>query len=322
MKYKTIIVGLLILLLISVNGIAQKSFDHQRDQLIEILRKITQTKTEIDRIDHQLNSIDQKITQLENRTDLTWLERRRIVKLTEEKALHNAVRLKYYRQVLDYQNSARSISGGLLESIATVIDSTLNQISASDSDARRQAGLDYLLGIIDLRNWIIDSQGAYAQIDEELYPEKIDIGNILSCSRLYPQIHDDLLNLMDSKIEKLTVMIKTAKEEEILQNRLDQFSLEMSSVGGEIKDQAYRPEEKPNRETLTDFTYSNDSGGKNNDYVSWALSTDAGPLSSLGSIDYLPIIKSLEPSELPDYIFTLDSLRQYYITEKQKLLNQ
>jgi len=310
--------------LLTMNTIlANSHLENQQVQLTQILADIADTETEIIQFDAELDKINEKINRLEAQNDLSWIERRRIVKLTEEKAVLNSKRLSYYQQLLDQQNTANRISTDMFETISHIIDSSLSKINSANAVTERKSGLDNLLKVIEVRNWMIDTRAVYAQIDNELIPKKLNIQDYFSIAQANHQIRNDLINLMDEKIHELTLMLETAREEEILQNRLEQFTLEMTSIGGEINKQTLNPVNVSNTDiTKVGWTYSNLTDGETNrDFNNWVSNTQSVILSSLSSYDYLPVIKSLESSELPNYIFTLDSLRNYYIAEKQKLLN-
>jgi len=326
MKHKLFakVIFTLILLFITNSALANGLLENQRQQLNDMLNEMNVTNEIIGKIDENLNGINTKINKLENLDQPNWIERRRIVKLTEEKAALNVSRLDYYQRLMDLHNTIHQVSSGMLDEISQIIDSLLIEINTASSTTDRMAGLEYLLKINEVRNWTISASSGYSQTDNELIPKKLDIQDYLSLAQSNELIRNDLLNLMNTKIGELTLMIKTAKEEEILQNRLEQFALEMSSVSGEIDKKTLNPVQTNNSYTTeVDYSYNDPSAiGRNKDFNNWALNTQSGILSSLGSYDYLPIIKSLEPSELPNYIFTLDSLRNYYVAEKQKLLNQ
>lgn len=322
MKPNASILIIIAVSLIISTTLANDHLEREQAQLNEILSQIVQAKAEIAQFDAKLAEINRKITALESQNELNWMKRRRIVKLTEEKAALNAKRLIYYQQLLDNQNTARRISTELLDTIATIIDSTLLYINSGIATDERKGSLNYLMNVIEIRNRIIDSRSVYTQIENDVYPEKLNIQDYLQTAQSNPQIRNDLLNLMDEKISRITLMIETAKEEEMLQNRLEQFTLEMSSVIGEIdKEDINSFRTNKSADSPTEWTYTGPTDNDVNlDFNNWVSNTQPEILSSLSRFDYLPLIKSMEPTELPYYIFTLDSLRNYYIAEKQKLL--
>lgn len=317
----SIMIIIAVSLLISTT-LANDHLEREQARLNEMLSQIVQVKAEIAQFDGKLAEINRKITDLESQNELNWMKRRRIVKLTEEKAALNAKRLNYYQQLLDHQNAAHRISTELLDTIATIIDSTLLHINSGIATDERKGSLNYLMNVIEIRNRIIDSHTVYAQTENDVYPAKLNIQDYLQTAQSNPQIRNDLFNLMDEKISELTLMIETAKEEEMLQNRLEQFTLQMSTVIGEIDNEnrnSFR--ENQSADPQTEWTYSGPTDNNVNlDFDNWVSNTQPEILSSLSRFDYLPLIKSMEPTELPNYIFTLDSLRNYYIAEKQKLL--
>jgi len=325
MKHKLFakVIFTLILLFITNSALANGLLENQRHQLNNMLIEINATNEIIGKIDDDLNSINTKINKLENLDQPNWIERRRIVKLTEEKAALNSTRLDYYQQLMGLQNTTRQISSEILDNISQIIDVLLIEINSANSTTDRMSGLEHLLKVNEVRNWTINASSAYTQTGNVLLPQKLNIQDYLAMAQSNSLIRNDLLNLMNTKIGELTLMIETAKEEEILQNRLEQFAMEMSSVGGEIDEKTLNPVNvTESNATGLDGVYNNPIDNETNrDFSNWVLNTKPGILSSLSSYDYLPIIKSLESSELPSYIFTLDSLRNYYVAEKQKLLN-
>lgn len=326
MKHKLFVntIITLTILIITNSTSANGLLENQRHQLNDVLNEVNATNEIIEKIDNNLNGINAKINKLENLDQPNWIERRRIVKLTEEKAALNASRLDYYQRLMDQHNTIHQVSSGMLDEISQIIDSLLSEINTASSTTDRITGLEYLLKINEVRNWTISTSSGYSQADNELIPKILNIQDYLSMVQSNELMRKDLLNLINTKIGELTLMIKTAKEEEILQNRLEQFSLEMSSVSGEIDKKTLIPVQATNFDgNRVDNSYDNAiTYETNKGFNNWALNTQSSLLSSLSSYDYLPIIKSLEPSELPNYIFTLDSLRNYYFAEKQKLLNQ
>ena len=324
-----IILSILSLGLLVGNGAsAEDLFKTQQAELKTIIGTIMQTNQEIRKLDLKIEKIDQDIELAEEHDTESWLSRRRIVKLTEQKAILNSQRLRYYESLLQQQNLATEKSNGLFEKITEQTDKLLTEINSHPNTETRKSDLDQLLQIIDLRNWIIDTKPLYSQLDSDIIPVKINIQDYLDDQPENSQIRRDLLALMDEKIRQVTLMIKTAREEEKLRSKLEQFSLEMSSLGGEYSRTA--PEKtlpiEGSKEMGVNSGWDDGStfgeyGENNRQYSSWANTTQSRTFSSITGYDYLPIIKNIESTELPNYIFTLDSIRTYYLDQKQKLLN-
>ncbi len=312
-----------LMLIFTANTTASSDVLHTRQQeLADVLRTIKTTEQLISEQDSTIQKIDRKIAELEQTDNPGWLERRRIVKLTEEKAALNAKRLRCFEQLLDWQNQARDLSATILTEVTQSIDSLIGAINTADSGQQRQADLAALIKVIEIRNWIITTRPYYTRVENEPIPPKLDIQEFLSLTLTNSGVKTDLLKLLNEKIDELTLMIQSAREEEILRQRLEQFSYEMASIGGEIGEQTLHPRQiSSSKETDAPTGWDNYSENRiSPDFTNWVLTTQTEPLSSLTAYDYLPIIESLDPAELSDYIFTLDSLRNYYISEKQKIL--
>ncbi|MBU0713429.1 hypothetical protein KKA87_16130, partial [bacterium] len=100
----------------SANGL----LENQRQQLSSMLNEIGQINEHITQIDSDLNGMNNKIAKLENLDKLSWIKRRRIVKLTEEKSTLNSKRMDYYQQLMDLQNTTHQVSSGMLDGISQI----------------------------------------------------------------------------------------------------------------------------------------------------------------------------------------------------------
>ncbi|MBU0713711.1 hypothetical protein KKA87_17550, partial [bacterium] len=100
----------------SANGL----LENQRQQLSRMLNEIGQINEHITQIDSDLKGMNNKIAKLENLDKLSWIERRRIVKLTEEKSTLNSKRMDYYQQLMDLQNTTHQVSSGMLDGISQI----------------------------------------------------------------------------------------------------------------------------------------------------------------------------------------------------------
>lgn len=323
MKHRLQFVSIFIILALAVNLAAEGDIlKAQQQALADLLQSIKTTAELISLQDSAINKIDRKIAQLEQSENPDWLERRRIVKLTEEKAALNSRRLSYFEQLLDQQNRARDLSTALLTEVTQSIDSLIETINAAEPGQQRQANLASLMQVIEIRNWIIAIKPHYSRLENEQVPAILDLQQFLSMALTNPGVRTDLIKLLDGKIDELTLMIKSAREEEILRQQLEQFSYEMASISGEIGEQTLQPQQvsySKDIDATTGWNYYGESR-ISPDFTNWVLTTQTDQLSSLTTYDYLPLVRSLDPAELSDYIFTLDSLRNYYISEKQKIL--
>ncbi len=323
---KTALPGLACLsMFFSSNSFAEDSIETYQTNLTAVIQKIIQTDQKIRELDNKIVKIDQDISQVENRSDLSWLARRKIVKLTEAKVTLNSERLTQYEQLLEYRNTAYQKSNTLFEKISGQIDSLLTEINLDNSFQKRKSNLDHLLHIIELRNWVIETKPLYSQRDNQAVPIKMNIQDYLDKQYINSQIKQDLISLMDEKIQQLTLMIETVREEENLRSKLEQFSIEMSSLGGEFSQPALTRNTDGMKDAETTFNGWDVGTGEepdNRGYNNWVSTTQTPLYSSMSGYDYLPIIKDLESAELPEYLFTLDSIRTYYLDQKYKLLNR
>jgi hypothetical protein len=305
---------------------ADNSITTNQNELKALIQTIIQTNEQLQQFDEKIHKIDGEIHAVETRSEESWLSRRRIVKLTETKVGLNSQRLEKYEMLLEHQLRAQQTSTILLKAIMAEIDTLFTMINSSTSVEERKSGLEQLLKIIALRNWIIDTKPLYTQVEENIIPAKMNIQDYLDKRSGNAQIRRDLITLIDEKIEQISLMIETVREEEQLRSRLEQFSLEMSSLGGEFArtNHPIQPQLKDENNTvISGWDSEGQFGEDNRDYSNWVNNTTQSQLfSPISGYDYLPIIKNLESAELPDYIFTLDSIRTYYLDQRQKLLNR
>jgi len=316
---------ILILVLIQ-SGFAGNQMNDYRSDLSATVNKIIQLNKQIEKLDAKIADIDHEISVLDNRKKPSWLDRRKVVKLTEEKAAINTDMLNYYQQLLKLQNSARATSSTLFALITNDMDSLVTELNSDLPVDQQKAGLDYLIRIIEIRNWVIDTKAYYTHVDDVTIPSKMNISDFIQSGRTNVRLKSDLVNFLNEKIQRISVMIDAAREEEALRTKLDQFALEMTALGGEIDHQSYQSNVKIASESEVNWGVSfdnTDSPSNNRGYNNWVSTTQSHPLATyITEYDYLPVIKDLESSEFPEYISTLDSIRTYYINQKQELLNR
>jgi hypothetical protein len=319
-------VFIILILVLIQSGFAGNQMNDYRSDLSATVNKIIQLNKQIEKLDTKIMDIDHEISVLDNRKNPSWLDRRKMVKLTEEKAAINTDNLNYYRQLLELQNSARATSSTLFALITNDMDSLVTEINSDLPADQRKTDLDYLIRIIEIRNWVIDTKAYYTHVDDVAIPSKMNISNFIQPDRTNARLKSDLINFLDEKIQQISVMIDAAREEEALRTKLDQFALEMTALGGEIDHQSYQSDVKIASGSEVDwgtFSDNTDSPLNNRGYNNWVSTTQSLPLVTyITEYDYLPVIKDLESSELPEYISTLDSIRAYYINQKQELLNR
>ena len=317
---------IILILVLVQSGFAGNRMNDYRSDLSATVNKIIQLNKQIEKLDAKITDIDGKINFLDNQKNPSWLNRRKVVKLTEEKAAINTDRLNYYRQVLELQNSAGATSSALFALITNDMDSLVTELNSDLPVDQRKAGLDYLISIIETRNWVIDTKAYYTHVDDVAIPSKMNISDFIQPGRTNVRLKSDLVNFLDEKIQRISVMIDASREEEALRTKLDQFALEMTALGGEIDHQSYQSGIKTASEPEVNLGVSfdnTDSPLNNRGYNNWVFTTQSLPLvTPITEYDYLPVIKDLESSELPEYISTLDSIRSYYINQKQELLNR
>ncbi|HCK99570.1 MAG TPA: hypothetical protein DHW42_05620, partial [Candidatus Marinimicrobia bacterium] len=231
---------IILILILVQSGFAGNQMNDYRSDLSATVNKIIQINKQIEKLDAKIADIDREISVLDNRKKPSWLDRRKVVKLTEEKAAINTDMLNNYQQLLKLQNSARATSSALFALITNDMDSLVIELNSDLSIDQRKAGLDYLIRIIEIRNWVIDTKTYYTHIDDVAIPSKMNISDFIQSGKTNVRLKSDLVNFLNEKIQRISVMIDAAREEEALRTKLDQFTLEMTALGGEIDHQSYQ----------------------------------------------------------------------------------
>lgn len=336
MTNNTVIQKILILSLILSGGliestVASNSLRESQAELASIVQKIIQTNNRIQKYETKIASLDHDITSLEFETESSWSERRKTVKKTEAKAALNTEKYKHYEQLLTFQNSAREIAADLFTIINQHLDSLIMLLSTEISGNQRDAALEQLFTAIELRNWVIDIKKSYlSPLDTEPVPQKINIQEFLKAANVNVNLKKDLIRFLDTKIDQLAAMIGAATEEEKLRSRLEQFTMEMLSLSNEFPGQSQQYEftqtlSPDNRNENKTYTTDPDNSGWDQNYENWVITnqiTQTQMNAPLSELDVLPLIKDLKSVELAGYISTLDSIRTFYIQQKQELLKQ
>jgi hypothetical protein len=329
---KILILSLILSVGMVKNTIANKSLSESQTELAGIVQKIIQTDNLIQKYETKIADLDLEITRLEFESERSWYERRKIVKKTEEKAALNQEKFKYYEQLLKLQNSATEIASNLFPKINQHLDSLILVLNTEITGKQRDADLEQLLTVIELRNWVIDVKKSYfPPVDAEPVPQKINIQEFLNAANVNINLKKDLIRFLDTKIDQLAAMIAAANEEEKLRSRLEQFTMEMSALNNEFPDQSQQfeftqttsPNSKNNENTFAIDGNNIPPDRWNQNYTNWAIANQTTQFNTpLSELDILPLIKDLKTAEIAGYISTLDSIRTFYIQQKQELLKQ
>ena len=272
--------------------------------IIELENRITILNTEREKIDLELA----EISPAENPG---WYSKRKIVKLTEIKANINQEILLVYDELLKLKTDANSVFSKYYPILSSKLDSLINALELnSDPDARKRS-LTHLIELKAERDWLLNTQIYYSHHSSEIITESDKLLSAVRSNNQRDLLQKELLAILEGKIEQIDLMISAAKEEDLLQKRLVQFSSEMSMISGE--ENLYRSDisDKASMENLT-----NSDGNYGADWDNFRSTFDDKSVyqspTTLTKADYIFLFKDMPASNLISYISHLDSLRSTY----------
>ncbi len=311
-KYRILIAfGFNLTLLVGI-AFSSNVLQEYHNKLVHNINEIIKLEKEYSTLEGNLQKLAAKTGKLESQKNLSWFNRRRLVKLTEKKAELNQKVIVIYKKMLNSKSSANQIFNKYFTVLNIEIDSTISELETTIDSTERKNSLLYLLHLKERRDWLLNSQKYYTLYTQNTIPEDDTFLSLFNNPKQKKVVKEDLKRILKNKINQIELMIDAAKEEELLRKRLAQFSSEMTALSGETR--AYQTnafEERARSDGniasfTTDFqNYADLSGNK-------GLLQSETPMTNLQN-EYLFLLQNIPSTGLPAYIAHLDSIRTSYL---------
>ena len=295
-------------------GIAFSSsvLQEYHNKLVHNINEIIKLEKEYSTLERYLQKLDAETGKLESQKNPSWFNRRRLVKLIEKKADLNQNVIVIYKKILKSKSSANQIFEKYYIVLTTEIDSIISELENRADSTKRKNNLLYLLDLKERRDWLLNSQKYYTLYTQNILPENDMFLSLFINQKQKKVIQEDLIKILENKINQIELIIDAVKEEELLRKRFAQFSNEMTALSGETR--AYQTsifkDSDRNEENITFY---------NTDFANYAdLSNNKGlfqsetPMTNLQT-EYLFLLQNIPPTSIPTYIAHLDSVRSSYL---------
>ncbi|MFH1212647.1 MAG: hypothetical protein V1681_01035 [Candidatus Neomarinimicrobiota bacterium] len=289
------------------------------------LEKLTALDQSYSQQNSQIATLDVRISELSANRKQSWIEKRKLSRLTAQKAEINDDIVRIFSEISALEIPLNSTFNQYYSRLSFSIDQTLEKYSRTTDVRQRQDLSRILFELVDQRTWLITTRRQFLKNDQNTIPEKENLVALLTKYDRNDQIKKDVINVLNDKISQIDQMIVAARGESQLRKRLNQLTTEMSSLTGDVR--AYQA------------TTANRSTGENSDIDgigSWTnnpattfddpgyrnLSEKAAlPVTTqpATAADYLPLFQKIATNELPLHMTRLDSLRQYYLKQLQAI---
>lgn len=297
----------------------QSFYNREAEKHANLERQAGQLNTKISKINTQIN-------ELSNRKNPNWNERRKLSRLTAQKAEINNAMIQTYEKLASQKSTLLELYHSYYNFLTNQIDQILDQYTQITENNQRQNLSRNLIELVEQRTHLLASRRLLFDKEVPPIPEK---ENLIALVNRYDQnvaLRDDVTKILKEKIQQVELLIAAANAENQLRKRLDQLNLEMSALTGEFYSDALsmRSDDQDRSSTTGSLDIYWDNGEsyseKNANYTNWANNANL-PASSrpLIDIDYLPIFQKIPTTDLPSYIFELDSLRRYYQRQLQEI---
>ncbi|MFA4837934.1 MAG: hypothetical protein WC703_00480 [Candidatus Neomarinimicrobiota bacterium] len=262
--------------------------------------------------------IEKSISPLRQEKSPGWVNRRKIVKLTEKKAKIGDRLMIVYKQTAEKKASANRIFDAYYPILSSQIDSVIDVLEKTTEPPRRTSAILTLLELKDRRDWLLQNQRYFAPSGIEILPRKENLLEFIKNPSQQSMLKTELARILTEKIEQIDLIIAAAKEEELLRKRMEQFASEMNTFSGEINpanSRSYQTTftERGAKGTDGDATYVNvvpTSYGNEEIWTTRTVQTEF-PMT-MTSEDYLHIVQSVPSKNMRSYISQLDSIKTYY----------
>ena len=294
------------LLLGSITGAA--TLDSLQSRLQTHFTVLATLQETIHENESEMTRLTKETAGIDGRENLNWIQHRRIVR---HKARLSVLNDEINRLTQTQSEILETIQPSIREYYRIVSDSlelTLRVLEMSPKAENHQRQLAVLLHWKQRRDWLLQKQSKYSTLPAPLaFPQNDLIGRLENHPNR-ASILADLRNLLNEKVTEIEGIITAAREEQLLRDRMDQFSSEMTAIAGEVSGvnaAGTQLAEKGWQESLTGDSYANGPT------IDSERGTDTEILIQ-SYTDYTPAFLGGQPQEMEQYISYLDSLRRTY----------
>jgi len=235
----------LILFIISVS-VLFADFENYNKNIIQLKSKISK-KNELKL---ELDHINQEIQTIENNSNINWLQKRKLAKLSKEKSIKSNEIFQLYTIIRTLKDGCKEdFTNFISENEHTIIDITKN-LNEKSSD--RKSLIFQLIEEKQKRDFLIDTQKYFS--DKNSFELTNDF-HYFSFSD--PDIVKELIATLEIKIQNIDNAKNAAQKEIKMRNNLKEFRDEIATF-----------QESQNDIAINDriFTTVESNGEKNNEY--------------------------------------------------------
>ena len=273
--------------------------------------KLQHLNMEKDRLKKELLQIDQQLEKLQ-KPDNSWLEKRKITKLTTQKLVYNNEIFDLIKKMSGLKKTCQQE----FQQIYTVNESSINNLLDQFEKDYQPENLQKLLELKSLRDYLINSQKYFSSIDNKSFglKQNFEIFNFSD-----PLVVQDFIALLNKKIHNVETAKSSAKKEIKIREKLENFRNEISTI--------HEPE------TFTQTTITSSTEGTNNWDNVYTDNDDKNYDNSRNGTsdqietfeeftsesDFLLLFEENDEQTIENFIQKMDSLKSYYSELIQEL---
>lgn len=299
-------------------ALSENLFQSYYNQLSTNINQLVNLYKKEAEIESKIQQINKDIDLLTKEDNLSWLDQRKLVKLTEQKANLNTELTSVYDRIIDLNTKSIPIFSEYNSSLVAEINSVISDLDSINDPSLRKEYISYLIELKYRRDWLAESQKYLSLKKVEVDAESDKMSTLFDDLRKNELIKEDLKCILEGKISQINQLIEAAKEEKMLRETLEQFNTEMAALSGEISiisgsnlskgsDISSFDSESPTGNAPLSADYDNYANYSNN--ISLFQSEIFSPYSKS---DLLLLMQNIPTASLTSYITNLDSLREDY----------
>lgn len=289
------------------------------------VEKFTNLERQAEQLNSKIVNINAHVNTLSARENPNWNEKRKLSRLTAQKAELNNEMIRTFEKLASQKNTLGEVYHNYFEFLSDQINHTLAQYSrVTDSNQRQDLSRD-LIKLVEQRSHLLATRRLFFDQNAPPVPDKENLIALVNEFDQNSALRNDVAKILEEKIQQIELLLSAAEAENQLRKRLNQLNLEMSALTGELYSDAMTGHigDNDRGQTLgpTDGTWNDGtSNSKDASYENWANTANL-PITSrpLTDVDYLPIFQTISTTNLSSYIFELDSLRRHYQKQLQEI---
>jgi len=328
--YNLRMIGALLVLTATIcdaSGSDHDSLKIYQDRFDQYFQNMQSLEQEHKKLTGLIKELDVQIQQIESLSSPSWLAKRKLARLTAQKARNSKQLLSLFDHLVVVKRDTDQAFHQFYTYLSHTVDKGIKTLNYEKNPASRRQALQELLETLETRERLLTSWSAFTGIPDDILPARENLVAVVKNSSLNNSVKDDVLNLLHEKITQIDQLMRVAQTESQLRRRLMRFSTEIATLTGDVNLQTTggtitNAGKSPATDVWSNFTNRTPEALNTVAYKNFNnILPGSQTKPQYAELDYIALIQKIPTDDLPRYVAELEKIRRYYIAQEEQLKN-